>query len=147
MLSLDISGAFDNVNYTRLLHNLRKRGVPTKLVGFVASFLRNRKTTIRFGSFQSDPTAIQVGIPQGSVLSPILFLVFTADLLDELYNPFQRVSAIGFVDDTSIITYGPNTSRNSKALGKAHHIYTKWASKHSAKFALTKYSLIYFRRR
>ena len=63
MLCLDIAGAFDRVAHPRLLHCLKKKGIPEKLVGFVESFLTERRTTIRFGAFESESFGIEVGIP------------------------------------------------------------------------------------
>ena len=50
-LCLDMAGAFDYVSHERLIHELRKKGIPSKLVKVIRSFLSERKTTIRFGSF------------------------------------------------------------------------------------------------
>lgn len=82
LLMLDISGAFDNVSHQRLLHNLRKRRIPPALVSWIGSFLQGRTSTLKLPEFESELFDIHTGIPQGSPLSPILYLFYNADLLD-----------------------------------------------------------------
>ena len=146
MLGLDISGAFDHVAHVRLIHNLRRKRLYHGLVKFVESFLTNRSTSIRFGSYQSETKPIEAGIPQGSILSPILFLVFVADLLEACHDPVKHVSAVGFVDDINIIAYGPDPNRNCTILEETHRKCEEWARRHGAKFAPQKYELIHFHR-
>jgi hypothetical protein len=116
MLYIDISGVFDNVLYTRLLDNLRKRKILDIIIRWVTSFLRERTTTIKVLEGESELFDIEIGIPQGSPISPILFLFFIADLLDTTNNIALRISAIGFVDDIYILTYGDSIERNCRTL-------------------------------
>ncbi|KAI1002566.1 hypothetical protein K3495_g5640 [Podosphaera aphanis] len=80
LLSLDISGAFDNVSHERLIHNLRQKGIPRWISQFVGSFLE-RTTSVVLGTFKGDQIPTNTGIPQASSLSPILFLFFVSTLL------------------------------------------------------------------
>ena len=143
ILSLDIAGAFDHVSHIRLIHNMRKRKIPTWITNWVESFLKNRTTTITVGTRRSTSMSINTGIPQGSPISPILFLFFNADLLDVCSRSGRTVSAIGFVDDVNILTYGTQTESNCRILGKLHDKCQKWARTHGATFAPQKYELIH----
>jgi Reverse transcriptase (RNA-dependent DNA polymerase) len=147
MLCMDISGAFDNVSHTRLLDNLRKRKIPNFIVQWVTSFLQERTTIIKVTEGESELFHTETGIPQGSPISPILFLFFIADLLDTTNNAALRTSAIGFVDDIHILTYGDSTERNCKTLERIHQRCEEWARKHGAQFAPEKYELIHFAKR
>ncbi|KAI1004438.1 hypothetical protein K3495_g3774 [Podosphaera aphanis] len=69
LLSLDISGAFDNVSHERLLHNLRQKDIPLWITQFIKSFLEGRTTSIVIGSFKGSQIPTITGIPQGSSLS------------------------------------------------------------------------------
>ena len=76
MLSLDLTGAFDNVPSDRLNHALTRKGIPQWFVNLAMSFTRERRTKVVFPGFVSDWITTREGIPQGSPLSPILFLFF-----------------------------------------------------------------------
>lgn len=68
VLFLDISQAFPSVSHARLLHNLRKRAVPDAIVNWIASFLTDRTTTLKFDDYTSELRHASVGVPQGSPL-------------------------------------------------------------------------------
>ncbi|EED22644.1 reverse transcriptase, putative [Talaromyces stipitatus ATCC 10500] len=83
-LALDAAGAFDNVNYIRLIHDLRKRQVLDDLIGWIESFLSNCRTSITLLEGNMGEFLVNTGIPQGSPLSLILFLFFNADLIKQI---------------------------------------------------------------
>ena len=71
----DISKAFDKVWHEGLLYKLHfKVGVPAYILQFMKNFLENRSFKIKIGKHHSDVSLIQCGVPQGSVLGPLLFL-------------------------------------------------------------------------
>ncbi|KAI1001176.1 hypothetical protein K3495_g7023 [Podosphaera aphanis] len=142
LLSTDISGAFDNVSHERLIHNLREKGIPRWITQFVESFLEGRTTSLVLGTFKGDQTPTNTGIPQGSSLSPILFLFFVSTLLPMLQTPSS--TAVGFVDDTNILTWSNSTEENCRNLERYHGICEEWAKKHGVRFAPENYQLIHF---
>lgn len=146
VLSLDVSGAFDKVSHERLLHNLRKRRVPIYIINWVESFLIDRETSLSFDGKTSETQAAQTGIPQGSPISPILFLFFNADLVECCESLQLNTTSLGFVDDVNILTYGRTTEQNCRHLETAHIACADWAKKHGAAFAPQKYELIHFTR-
>jgi retron-type reverse transcriptase len=82
VLSLDLKGAYDNVSHKRLLFILRRKRMPEWLVLFVRSFLTARRTRIAFAGHESDWIQTNTGIPQGSPISPILFLFVASEILE-----------------------------------------------------------------
>ena len=149
LLMLDVSGAFDNVSHQRLLHNLRKRRIPPELVGWIGSYLTGRSTSIRLQEGMTSEFDIQTGIPQGSPLSPILYLFYNADLLDIAGDgaasaPEHTALITGYVDDTSILVTGTSTEANNALLQRLHIKAEDWAAKRASKFAPGKYELIHF---
>ena len=72
-------------------------------MGWVSSFIDNRKTTLLFNSKNSDFIEVGLDIPQESPISPLFYLFYGAELL-KICNKEKAVSAIGFVDDTNILT-------------------------------------------
>ena len=143
LLSLDISGAFPNVSHDCLLHNLRKKGVPTPLVQWTTSFLTERKTSLVLGQWQSEMYRVTTGILQGSPISPILFLFFNMELVELCTRSPLKISGLGFVDDVNILTYGKTTEGNCRVLERTHQECEVWASRHGATFALSKYELMH----
>lgn len=105
LLLLDVAGAFDNINQSQLIHNLRKRQVDHKLVQWIQSFLSRRRTIIKTREHITDPIFTPNRIPQGSPLSQILYLFYNTDLLDKIAKR-KDTSAIGYIGDIAILTLG-----------------------------------------
>jgi ribonuclease HI len=144
LLLLDVSGAFDNVSRRRLLHNLRKRRINQSLVGWIDSFLSDRSSTLKLQEYTAPSAPIQTGIPQGSPLSPILYLFYNADLIEACKT--DDTEAVGYIDDASILAVGPTAQRNCKTLKIIHRRAEKWALQHGSQFAPAKYELVHFSR-
>src|SRR5947207_7933139 len=79
---MDVAGAFNNVHHKRLIHDLRKRRIPEGITRWIASFLQGRSTQLQFDSWKSGRIFTPAGVPQGSPLSPLLYMYYNADLLD-----------------------------------------------------------------
>ena len=144
LLLLDVSGAYDNVSRERLLHNLRKRRISDNIVRWIDSFLNNRATTLKLPEYTAPSVPIQTGIPQGSPISPILYLFYNADLIEACKT--DDTEAVGYIDDVSILAVGPSAPRNCKTLKGIHRMAEEWARKHGSQFAPAKYELIHFTR-
>src|SRR5204862_7226621 len=141
---MDVAGAFNDVHHARLIHNMRKRKIPEEITRCVLSFLSNTTTRMRFNGITTDPIPTSTGIPQGSPLSPILYVLYNSDLLD---IPKRRNHlGLGFVDD---ILYG---AQNQTAVANANELEQlltraeKWRQRHGAQFEKSKYVLIHFTR-
>src|SRR2546430_6881400 len=147
MLSLDLSGAFDKVSHDRLLWILQKKRLPEWVIRFVEGFLTDRRTQLVFSGYTSDEVRTQTGIPQGSPLSPILFLLFASELLEMFGSEGGGEVGLGFIDDTKLLVWGPTAAGNCRQLEAAHERCMEWAQRHGAVFAPDKYKLIHFTRR
>ncbi len=149
MLLLDVSGAYDKVSHPRLLHNLRKRGIDTSITSWIESFLSDRTTTLKTSEYTTPLTPINTGIPQGSPLSPILYLFYNSDLIDRC-NTAERLNTVatGFVDDIGLLTVGNTTEETCENLRKIHkEICIPWAKQHGSKFDPGKYQLLHLSRK
>jgi hypothetical protein len=104
-LSLDMMGAFDRVVPARLLHNMRERITPEWIVKWVGSFISNRNTTLCLPGYNSDAFSTHTGIPQGSPLSPILFLFYNANLVEICNAPTLPAPGTSFVDDVNALAF------------------------------------------
>lgn len=69
------------------------------------ALLGGRTTTLSIQGKETEPFEVEAGVPQGSTLSPILFLLYASGLLDICNQPGERLSAAGFADNTNIFTH------------------------------------------
>ena len=146
LLSLDMAAAFPNVLHDHLLHIPRRDHVPTALLNWTASFLKDRQTSLVLGRWQSNTHQVSTGIPQGSPVSLILFLFFNKDLVKYCARSTGKVSGIGFVDDVNVLVVGNSTENNCQVLEHVHRGCTKWAHHHRATFTPHKYKLMHLTR-
>ena len=144
LLQLDLTGAFDRVNYIRLLATLRDQGFPQRLVCWVRNWLTNRKATLSFDGQKTQKISIRAGVPQGSPLSPVLFILYIASLYKELKDKHPGISLVGFADDTNILAFGKHSSTNCRQLEEAWSTCLRWATAHGMEFNPAKSELIHF---
>ena len=119
LLQLDISGAFDTVNHTRLLHTLLEAGYPEWMLQLLRAWLTGRTSSLHFDGQATEPLPVRAGVPQGSPLSPVLFLLYIASLYEALKEKHPEISLAGFADDTNILAFGKTAEVNTEQLEKA----------------------------
>lgn len=96
-VALDIAKAFDRVWHKGLMVKLLACGLSQNLCEFISSFLTNRSIRVVVDGVFSDRYELKAGVPQGSPLSPTLFLIFINDLLKTTHNPIHS-----FADDSTL---------------------------------------------
>ena len=105
---LDFSKAFDIVNHEILLNQLESYGIRGLPFKFFNSYLTNRQQYVKLGNFESPNQTMICGIPQGSTLGPLLFLIY----INDLPNCSEKLTFKIFADDTNVFA----SARDFKSL-------------------------------
>ena len=107
---LDLQKAFDTVEHDILLSKLEHYGIRGLANEWLKSYLSNRKQFVSINGYDSNLADVKFGVPQGSVIGPLLFLVYINDLKQAL--KFCKVHP--FVDDTNLIHFSKSVNRLNK---------------------------------
>ena len=129
IIYLDFKKAFDSVPHERLMLKLSSYGIQGNVQLWIRNFLADRTQRVRVGKDRSRETRVLSGIPQGSILGPILFTVFINDLSDCVEGTCKI-----FADDTKL--YGKATEGES--LQKDLNALHEWSHQWKLYFNITK---------
>jgi retron-type reverse transcriptase len=116
-LFLDIKKTFPSVNKAQLLDICYKLKLSPVLINWIYSFLTNRKLQLAFDGKISNSVNMNAGIPQGSPVSPILFLIYISQLFKN--NSKLHVRLISYIDDIAIIVSSRTIQENCRLLQNA----------------------------
>jgi len=144
VLFLDVEGAFPNAVTDRLIHNLKKRRIPTTYVKFIERLLKGCKTKLKFDDFISEFIEITNGIGQGDPISMLLYVIYNADLLEALRR--LNEDAIGYVDDALVVATAKNfkeTTRALKSFMERREGGFEWAKDHNSNFEISKVAVMH----
>ena len=108
---LDISKAFDKAWHKGLLYKLKQIGISGNLLDTITDFLNYRKQRVALNEQFSSWTSIEAGVPQGSILGPLLFSIYINDLSDDLMSNVKL-----FADDTSLFSVAHDVNTSSTNL-------------------------------
>ena len=119
---LDISKAFDKVWHDGLIYKLKQNGVAGDLLDTLTNFLKKRKQRVVLNGQYSTLTNVEAGVPQGSILGPLLFLVYINDLPENLVSNPKL-----FADDTSLFSVIRNKHLSAQNLNEDLNKINHWA--------------------
>ena len=119
---LDISKAFDKVWHQGLLFKLRQNGISGDLLNILRDFLQYRKQRVVLNGQYSAWANVEAGVPQGSILGPLFFLIYINDLSDDLASNPKL-----FADDTSLFSVVHNSLSSSTDLNNDLVKISEWA--------------------
>ena len=140
---LDVKKAFDNVWHNGLRYKIFMLDLPTKMTCWLSHFLVRRVIQVNVNGFLSDKISPVAVLPQGSVLSPLLFLIYVSDLP----KPHQRQNSKSqFPGDTALWAASKNLQFAAKLLHKDLRKLSKWCAKWRIKLNPEKIKVIIFSR-
>ena len=119
---LDISKAFDKVWHQGLLFKLKQNGISGKLLNLFESYLYNRKQRVALNGFFSEYAHVESGVTQGSVLGPLLFLVYINDLQKNIKSNVKF-----FADDTMLFSVIKDPQLSASDLNHDLEVINQWA--------------------
>lgn len=135
----DISKAFDRVWHKGLLFKLSQLGIKGRILDWISNYLSNRSQRVFIGRSLSHPNMVTSGVPQGSVLGPLLFLVYVNDITENLLS-IARL----FADDTSLAATTSNIPDLEGILNHDLNEIDKWSKQWLVSFNPNKTEVLYF---
>jgi ribonuclease HI len=144
MVTVDIKGAFDGVLPGRLLQRLREQGWPPQVLGWAQSFLSGRSARMTLDGETSQAFPIQAGLPQGSPVSPILFLLYIEPILKLQVPGYAHCGRFGYADDACFLAQGRDLLGCRLALQATLDHIQAWGQDNGILFAEEKTELQYF---
>ena len=115
-LFIDLSRAFDTTSHKILIDKLYKYGIRGIALEWIKDYLLNRKQYVVYNNTKSNISSVEIGVPQGSILGPLLFLIGL--YVNELPNMSSTLSCIQFADDTSIFIRGRSLPKITSILNQ-----------------------------
>ena len=137
---IDLKKAFDTVDHQILIKKLHHYGIRGKCNEWLQSFLTKRKQFASINGFNSEPMEIKCGVPQGSTLGPLLFLIYANDLFTSFANSTIHL----FADDTNMVFTSKNVSTLETVLNYELKILVDWLKANKLTLNISKTKLLMF---
>ncbi|KAI0996528.1 hypothetical protein K3495_g11653 [Podosphaera aphanis] len=139
-VTLDVQGAFDAVLHNRLVARMQEQGWPNRILQWTMSFLLHRRVQVRYPGGITTQRELVFGAPQGSPISPLLFLLYMAEPMRS-GNSSMRFS---YADDLGILGFGPSIAESAAAAQREVNHLLEWAENNAVAFDTQKSEVIQF---
>ena len=137
---LDYSKAFDKIDHTLLLKKLKLIGISDPYIKWLECFIRGRTQMVLVDNNLSFPTTVESGVPQGSVLAPILFIIYVNDL----FTHVKDCRILSFADDTKLIANISSVQDTRNLQNNLENVF-HWSRLNNMKLNDDKFELIRFK--
>ncbi|KAJ8946480.1 hypothetical protein NQ317_003951 [Molorchus minor] len=132
---IDIQGAYDNVNINLLTSKMKKIGIPSVLIKNVYELYKNRYIYVRIAGQIIGPRTTSLGLPQGSILSPLLYIIYSSDL--DINLP-PRIKTLQFADDICLYSEEKSIEECNQILSFAMENVHNWCVSNGLDIAASK---------
>ena len=139
---VDFAKAFDTVNHEILLKKLDNYGFRGAINNWFRSYLTNRQQKVVINGFESKNQVMKHGVPQGSVLGPILFLIY----INDLHRSIKHCTTYHFADDTNLLNISKDYATLQRRVNYDLFSLHKWLTANKISLNEGKTELIYFRK-
>ena len=143
---IDLKKAFDTVNHTILLNKLDSYGIRGIAKNWIKSYLTNHKQYVSIDGFESEMEYVFHGVPQGSVLGPLLFTIY----INDMYTCIKNSTAFHFADDTNLLYLPQKKIRNRNIVRKLNvdlKALDNWLKANKISLNSSKTELVVFRKK
>ena len=135
IICFDFAKAFDSVSHDLILHKLKtKIKIDGRLLKFLQDYLRHRKQRVVLDNIASEVLDVHSGVPQGSILGPLLFILF----INDIYSQLDPVTRINLYADNTKLWRPINTEQDCKALQNDVNMLQQWCINNKMKFNINK---------
>ena len=123
--ALDMSKTFDTINIHTLIRKLLQTKIPGTVIKFIANYIKERKAYTPYINHTSSQRQFKTGVPQGSVLSPTLFNIYTADIAP----PRAPAQVMAYADDITITSTHTSTNAAKQYIQAYVHTVLAWTKR------------------
>jgi len=149
VLLMDVKGAFPHVAKGNLIKRMEEMGFEADLVRWVESIMEDRKVIMSMDEKEGDSMDVDTGVPQGSPVSPVLFVVYLSGLFGQVEDEDEDCGSegISLVDDVARVVEGEDVGECTQRLERCAAETTIWAKKNACQFDIEKTEAMLFTRR
>ncbi len=141
---MDVKGAFDHVSKVQLLSRMLELGIDGDLLTWTDSFLTDRKVQLVIDCHDNQAREIETGIPQGSPVSPILFLIYINGHFNKISKTSPLVTSLFFIDDLGFIASGSSVQEIVRILEKLAKEVIGWGRQNAVTYDTSKTEAVFF---
>lgn len=140
---IDVKGAFDHVSSDQLLRICAEMQIPLSIIKWLSCFLNKRSIQLAFDGEKQEKQDFKIGIPQGSPISPILFMIYIRNLFKN-HEDLKDIRIPSYIDDIGLVASSKTIEENCKKLQKALNIMLLRQKENLVQFDMDKTELIHF---